>query len=81
MAGLTKGLVSNPLQTFLKKQNAKVQEDPDKAMKEFADQLEELIFKAIESATLVLPTGAIQVQGTQVSQQNIVTLQIPNALQ
>lgn len=58
---LTKGMFSQPLFDFMKEQNKDVQEDPEKAMKAFCDKMEELMFSAIQNATITLPTGTVNV--------------------
>lgn len=65
---LKKGQISKKLYTFIKSQNNKKVEDPDKAIKEYCDQIEADVFTAIKSQTLnitiTIPIGAINVVGS-----------------
>lgn len=47
----------------MKEQNKKVQDDPDKALREFADKLAKIIADAIHSADILVIPGLIQVTG------------------
>lgn len=60
---LTTGLISNPLQVFIQNLNKTAQTDPNAAIKQFCDQLEQLVFEAIKNATLTLPSRQVVVQG------------------
>lgn len=49
---LNEKTISTQIYNFMKKSSATTQKDPDKAMKEFADNLASVIATAIKSATV-----------------------------
>lgn len=71
---LVKGTLSKNMQAFMKKANKMKQEDADKAIKTYCDQLESLIDQRIKSITITIPTGLIQVQGSPAAQANIIPI-------
>lgn len=67
---LEKGSISNPLVSFITESNSKNQDDPAKSILEFSEKLEELIFTAIKSATITIPSGLVTVTGSPATQTN-----------
>jgi len=55
--------LSNDMKAFITQVNALKQEDKDKAIDEFCQKLESVVYTAIRSLTLTIPSGAIQVVG------------------
>ena len=68
---LIAGNLSQNMQSFIKQVNTMKQEDADKAIQAYCDQLETSVYKAIKSLRITIPTGFIQVQGTPSAQTNI----------
>jgi hypothetical protein len=68
---LIEGALANSMKAFLNSQNGKVQEDKDAAIEEYANNMEKLIYNAIRSIEIVIPSGMIMVQGSPSAQTNI----------
>lgn len=68
---LVAGVFAKSMKDFLNEQNGKVQEDKDKAIEAYANNLEKTIYDAIRNIEIVIPTGMIQVQGSPSAQSNI----------
>jgi hypothetical protein len=71
---LIAGQLSKNMQNFIKEVNKMKQDDADKAIKAYCDELELLIDKRIKSITITIPAGAIQVQGSPSAQMNILPI-------
>lgn len=59
---LISGQIKKSLYTFMKSQNSQVIEDTDSALKKFSEEIENVVFEAIKSATITIPPGGIIVQ-------------------
>lgn len=64
--------ISAQIYTFMKSSSAKTQSDPDKAMKDFADNLADVIVTAIKTAT-VAPGIPVTTTGTAIAQSGATT--------
>lgn len=71
MPGLVSGKLSKSMKTFMKKANKMTQEDADKAIDAYCDNMESSIYSAIKSIQITIPSGAIKVSGTAAAQTNI----------
>ncbi len=58
---LNKETISSSIFSFMKNQQNNVQDDPEKALKEFSDKLSEVIVDAIKSADILIQPGVINV--------------------
>ena len=67
---LSKGLISTPLEKFIKKANKSKQLNSAASIKEFSNELEDIIFNAIKKATITLPPGTVIVAGSATTQTN-----------
>lgn len=67
---LTEGLISTPVEKFIKKMNKTKQLNPNTSVKEFSKELEKIIFNAIKQATITLPPGTVIVAGSATTQTN-----------
>lgn len=77
---LVKGQISKELFTFVKNQNESVQEDADKAMQDFCNKIEEVVFNAIKSASITLQPGIITVLTAQGPAANVTPIQIEESI-
>lgn len=67
---LVPGTIKEPLKLFLKTQNAAKVSDPEAAMDAFCQKIEDLVFQAIKSQTITIPTGLVAVVGSPTAQAN-----------
>ena len=77
---LQSGKYAKQLKVFIKKVNTMSQQDADKAIAAHCQKQEELIYAAIRSITITIPTGFIQVQGSPAAQTNIAPIVLNNAV-
>ena len=68
---LIAGELSNSMRDFVMNVNKIPQEDAEKAINAYCNNLENIIYDAIKSLTITIPPGAIQVQGSSVAQTNL----------
>lgn len=66
--------LKNDIKAFIEQSNQKPVKDVEAAIDTYCTNMENAIYKAIQSITITIPTGAIQVQGTSVAQTNIVPI-------
>lgn len=50
---------SAELYTFIQQQNAAPVQDSQVAIQQYCDKIEELVYKAIQNATIVIPAGTV----------------------
>lgn len=60
---LVKTTISKMLIDFANKVKDVEQTDTDKVIREYADNIEEAVYKAIKSVDIVIPSGMLNVQG------------------
>ena len=62
--------ISGKIKTFITQQQGSEQEDSDKAIQEFSDEMASIITEAILSMTITIQTGQIIVVGSATTQAN-----------
>lgn len=77
---LVKGQIKNQLKTIIVSANSGKKNDLNKAIDEFCEQLEESIFTAIQSITIVIPPGAIITAGTAAAQSNTIPIALSGVI-
>lgn len=68
---LIKTKLAGTLKQFIIQLNSVEQDNRDEAIDAFCTELENVIYAAVKSVTITIPTGAIQVQGSSFNQTNI----------
>lgn len=77
---LTKGEISKKVFDFIKSNNQNANEDPEKAMSDFANMIEEAIYKAINNADIIVKPGIIVVATSTGPASNITPLTIQKSI-
>lgn len=78
--GLEKGKLKKGLSDFIKGVAKMKQEDQDKAIDNYAEMMENLVYDAIRSATVTIPSGAIKTQGSATAQANGAPVVVENGI-
>jgi hypothetical protein len=68
------------MKAFILDVNKMKQEDADKAIDTYCKKLEEVIYNAIRSLTITIPSSAIQVAGSSTNQTNVNKIVLKNVV-
>lgn len=67
---LIAGNLKNQLKIFIQNSNQTKQTDLDQSIDDFCGKIETLVYEAIKSVTITIPSGLVAVAGTATAQVN-----------
>lgn len=74
------GIFREKLKSFIQSSIATKQDDQEIAIDNFCQAMESYITELVKSATITIPTGAIQVVGSVSSQANVIPIILNNVI-
>lgn len=77
---LIEGALAKDLKKFITDANKMEQKDAEKAIDDYCKNAENAFYKAIRSIQIIIPTSAIQVQGSAAAQTNIAPIVLNNVV-